>query len=126
MHALQAAGLDEISIPEELLQRRVDLRPFMQRHAFTVNEHVSLSRAYRLFRTMGLRHLFVTAEAQPTVVGCITRKDIIEEHAELVLGEKRGASGSAVSLIPLSSSLELVDAHAPPVSSRPDDVDGSV
>jgi CBS-domain-containing membrane protein len=124
MYARQAAGLDEISIPEELLQRRMDLRPFMQRHAFTVNQHVSLSRAYRLFRTMGLRHLFVTTESQPTVVGCITRKDIIEEHAELVLGDKRG-SDSTVSLNPLTSSLELVDAHAPPVSSRAD-VHGSV
>ena len=39
---------------------------------------MTLSRAYRLFRTMGLRHLFVTTEPHPTVVGAITRKDIIE------------------------------------------------
>ena len=37
----------------------VDLRPFMQRDPFIVQSDASLSRAYRLFRTMGLRHLFV-------------------------------------------------------------------
>ena len=42
----------------------MDLRPFMQRNPFVVQADASLSRAYRLFRTMGLRHLFV-APPQP-------------------------------------------------------------
>ena len=46
---------------EDLL---MDLRPFMQRNPFVVQADASLSRAYRLFRTMGLRHLFV-APPQP-------------------------------------------------------------
>ena len=41
------------------LELLVDLRPFMQRDPFIVPSDASLSRAYRLFRTMGLRHLFV-------------------------------------------------------------------
>lgn len=41
------------------LELLVDLRPFMQRDPFIVQSDASLSRAYRLFRTMGLRHLFV-------------------------------------------------------------------
>ena len=38
----------------------LDLRPFMQRNPFIVQSDASLSRAYRLFRTMGLRHMFVS------------------------------------------------------------------
>lgn len=44
--------------PEELAGR-MDLRPFMQRHPYVVASDASMSRAYRLFRTMGLRHIFV-------------------------------------------------------------------
>ena len=46
------------------LDMLLDLRPFMQRNPFVVQADASLSRAYRLFRTMGLRHLFV-APPQP-------------------------------------------------------------
>lgn len=41
------------------LECMLDLRPFMQRTPFVVQADASLSRTYRLFRTMGLRHLFV-------------------------------------------------------------------
>ena len=41
------------------MEQMLDLRPFMQRNPFVVHADASLSRAYRLFRTMGLRHLFV-------------------------------------------------------------------
>lgn len=51
---------------EDLL---MDLRPFMQRNPFVVQADASLSRAYRLFRTMGLRHLFV-APPQPKAGPC--------------------------------------------------------
>ena len=49
---------------------------------FMVSEGAALTRGYRLFRTMGLRHLLV-APAHPMVVGLVTRKDIIN-------GEGRG------------------------------------
>ena len=48
------------------LDMLVDLRPFMQRNPFIVHADASLSRAYRLFRTMGLRHMFV-CQPQPKV-----------------------------------------------------------
>ena len=48
------------------LDMLVDLRPFMQRNPHVVQADASLSRAYRLFRTMGLRHLFV-GPPQPQV-----------------------------------------------------------
>jgi chloride channel 7 len=51
----------------------VDLRPFMQRTPFIVHANASLSRSYRLFRTMGLHHLFV-GPSKPKVIGLLTRK----------------------------------------------------
>lgn len=47
------------SLTEEELESMMDLRPFMQRNPFVVQADANLSRTYRLFRTMGLRHLFV-------------------------------------------------------------------
>lgn len=69
----------------------VDLRPFMQRSPFVINEQASLSRAYRLFRTMGLRHMFV-GPTYPRVRGIITRKDIITDNGKLALGRKKSDS----------------------------------
>ena len=51
----------------------MDLRPYMQRVPFLVHANASLSRAYRLFRTMGLHTLYV-GQAKPLVMGVITRK----------------------------------------------------
>lgn len=65
----------------------LDLRPFMQRSPYIVNEDASLSRGYRLFRTMGLRHMFVSPP-HPLVSGMVTRKDIITDNAKLALGRK--------------------------------------
>ena len=48
------------------LESMMDLRPFMQRNPFVVQADANLSRTYRLFRTMGLRHLFV-GPPQPQV-----------------------------------------------------------
>eukprot|EP01024_Parvocaulis_polyphysoides_P049504 TRINITY_DN4801_c0_g1_i1.p4 TRINITY_DN4801_c0_g1~~TRINITY_DN4801_c0_g1_i1.p4 ORF type:complete len:219 (+),score=8.36 TRINITY_DN4801_c0_g1_i1:194-850(+) len=64
----------------------VDLRPFMRRYPYLMHENAPMSRAYRLFRTMGLRQIFVTAK--PRVKGIITRKDIVDDNAMLILGEK--------------------------------------
>lgn len=72
---------------DELEKYYLDLRPFIQQHPFCIHENASLSRAYRLFRTLGLRHLFVIPE-QPTIVGLLSRKDLTKENAMLILGEK--------------------------------------
>ena len=57
-------------LSESELESLMDLRPFMQRNPFVVQADANLSRTYRLFRTMGLRHLFV-GPPQPKVGGCI-------------------------------------------------------
>ena len=51
----------------------LDLRPFMQRTPFVLQGNASLARAYRLFRTMGLHHLYV-GPPKPQVIGLLTRK----------------------------------------------------
>ena len=57
----------------------IDLRPFMQRTPFVVHGNASLARAYRLFRTMGLHHLFV-GPPRPCIMGLITRKVTNQEY----------------------------------------------
>ena len=56
----------------------VDLRPYANTAAYTINETASIQRTYRLFRTMGLRHLCVCNHSNQ-VVGIITRKDLLPE-----------------------------------------------
>ena len=51
----------------------LDLRAFMQRTPFVLHGNASLARAYRLFRTMGLHHLYV-GPPKPQVIGLLTRK----------------------------------------------------
>jgi CBS domain-containing protein len=75
------------TLTAEELAARLDIRPFMQRHPFIVHADARLSRAYRLFRTMGLRHMYITP-SKPQVVGVVTRKDLSEENAALTLGER--------------------------------------
>ena len=75
------------TLSAEELAARLDIRPFMQRHPFIVHADARLSRAYRLFRTMGLRHMYITP-SKPQVVGVVTRKDLSEENAALTLGER--------------------------------------
>lgn len=57
----------------------VDLRPYINSGAYVVHHTASVNRAYRLFRTMGLRHLPVT-DLHNRVVGMITRKDMTNEQ----------------------------------------------
>jgi chloride channel 7 len=70
---------------EDIRTMSVDLRSFMQRHPFLVHADARVSRAYRQFRTMGLRHMYVMP-SRPRVVGLLTRKDIIQERTSLTLG----------------------------------------
>lgn len=69
--------IDEVDLSEEDMRNWMDLRNYMETAPFTMNETASLSRCYRLFRTMGLRHLILTNENHE-VTGIITRHDITE------------------------------------------------
>ncbi len=56
---------------------RINLAPYMNRSPFSIHRDFWSIYAYRLFRSMGLRHLPVVDD-DDQVVGMITRKDLIE------------------------------------------------
>ena len=68
---------------DDIRTMSIDLRSFMQRHPSVVHGDARLSRAYRQFRTMGLRHMYAPMPSRPRVVGLLTRKDVIQERASL-------------------------------------------
>lgn len=66
----------------------LDLRPYLDSAPFTMNEHASVQRAYRVFRTLGLRHLIVVNKRNQ-VLGIVTRHDLVSTH---YLGHQSAAS----------------------------------
>lgn len=54
----------------------LDLAQIMQKSPFTIDELCPLPRVWRLFRSMGLRHL-VVLDQEHCVVGIITRADLL-------------------------------------------------
>ncbi|XP_066479108.1 chloride channel protein C-like [Tiliqua scincoides] len=63
----------------------INLEPYINKSAVSVQAHCSLQRTYIIFRSLGLRHLTVV-DLQNQVVGIITRKDLISFHLEEKLG----------------------------------------
>lgn len=74
----------DFSVTEQDMDTKLDLAPFMQQHPYLISEDAPASRAYRLLRDLGLRHVFVTP-SKPEVVGIISRKDLMPENMELAL-----------------------------------------
>ena len=64
----------ELTIADK--EAKMDIRPYMNRSPFSVHYDFHSVFCFRLFRSMGLRHLPVVNDANE-VVGIITRKDII-------------------------------------------------
>ncbi|WAR13210.1 CLCD-like protein, partial [Mya arenaria] len=54
----------------------LDLMPYINQSAMSIQEKFSLKRMYVIFRTLGLRHLVVT-NSRNIVKGIITRKDLM-------------------------------------------------
>eukprot|EP00930_Biecheleria_cincta_P097551 TRINITY_DN89254_c0_g1_i1.p1 TRINITY_DN89254_c0_g1~~TRINITY_DN89254_c0_g1_i1.p1 ORF type:complete len:891 (+),score=120.35 TRINITY_DN89254_c0_g1_i1:146-2674(+) len=63
------------------LDKRVDLRYYINRNGLSVSKHASVHCCYNLFRQLGLRHLPVI-DRDGTVCGVITRKDLILHEQE--------------------------------------------
>jgi len=98
----------------------VDLRPYMDTSPFNISTSASVSKAYRFFRTLGLRHIVVLDDDHKPV-GIITRHDLRKER----LMEKglRSDSLKAFSSLPALPSAvvnlrqrRLVKTVAPPGS----------
>ncbi|OQR95499.1 Chloride Channel (ClC) Family [Thraustotheca clavata] len=62
----------------------MDLTPYMNPTPHTVQDQTPVPRAFRLFRSLGLRHLIVL-NRQNEVKGIISRKDLTEEHMKEAL-----------------------------------------
>jgi hypothetical protein len=60
----------------------------MNTYPYTLDKGASLSRVFRLFRMMGLRHIVVVNKFN-SVVGIITRKDLT--HLEWVVKQEENA-----------------------------------
>ncbi|KAF5288307.1 hypothetical protein FQR65_LT12040 [Abscondita terminalis] len=67
--------IDQVCINELEKTFSVDLRPFMNPSPYTVLHSASLSRTFRLFRALGLRHLPIVNDLNE-VIGMVTRKDL--------------------------------------------------
>uniref|UniRef100_A0A8V0XP60 Chloride channel protein n=1 Tax=Gallus gallus TaxID=9031 RepID=A0A8V0XP60_CHICK len=74
----------------------INLEPYINKSAMSVQAHFSLQRTYIIFRTLGLRHLTVV-DLQNRVVGVITRKDLmplpLEERLRLQLSPQSPDAG---------------------------------
>ena len=73
--------LSTLQLTSADLEKRIDLRPFMDPSPYVVNELMPLRRVYRFFNEIGVRHLTVI-DCREQVVGIITRKDIMPEAIE--------------------------------------------
>ena len=73
-----AAGLSSSPAPSPAsASHMIDLRPHCDRSPYVVHELLPLHRVFRLFTTMGMRHL-VVVDSHSIVVGIITRKDFLK------------------------------------------------
>lgn len=57
----------------------LDMKPYMDHSPYMVNKETTIQRVFRLFRTIGLRHLLVV-DGQLCVIGMVTRKNLAEEY----------------------------------------------
>mmetsp|Transcript_47555 Transcript_47555/g.157617 ORF Transcript_47555/g.157617 Transcript_47555/m.157617 type:complete len:770 (-) Transcript_47555:29-2338(-) len=72
----EAVSADSVRMSADELERRIDLRPYINEAAVVTAQNSSLRRVSALFRSLGLRHLLVV-ESCPTIVGVVTRKDLL-------------------------------------------------
>ncbi len=84
----EKSNMVDLDISEEDRNCVVDIRPYVNTAPYVINKSSSLERAYRLFRTLGLRHLCV-ANIHNQVVGMITRKDLVAEKLVQALNEPK-------------------------------------
>jgi hypothetical protein len=101
---------------------RLNLVPYMNRSPFCVHRDFWSVYAFRLFRSMGLRHLTVVNDVND-VVGMITRKDLIEPSIEArfrALVQTRGANISVLEddFLPPLRSAQAVGSSEPDSTPR--------
>lgn len=95
---------DVYTLSEEDRALWVDLTPYINQTPYLIQEEAPFMRAYRLFRSAGLRHL-VVVNRHNNVRGIVTRRELEEEHCTRCF--KLAKNIDADEVYPLSS--------APPV-----------
>eukprot|EP00048_Salpingoeca_helianthica_P006656 m.101278 g.101278 ORF g.101278 m.101278 type:complete len:794 (-) comp14087_c0_seq2:78-2459(-) len=78
--------IEQIQLTPSDFGMYIDLQPYMNTSPYVCFSSSSLNRVFRLFRTMGLRHLAVI-DHDNTVVGIITRKDLANIRPEMTREE---------------------------------------
>jgi len=69
------------AVPDDDIANRIlDITPYMNSCFQAVPDSCSMANCYDIFRKQGLRHLLVVQEGEGTLVGIITRKDLILVH----------------------------------------------
>jgi len=78
-----ATGLmvDDIQLTTDQENQYINLLPFVNPNPYVVQQGTSLGKVYSLFRSLGIRHLFVIKRVEK-IIGVITRKDLLPEFAE--------------------------------------------
>lgn len=71
----------------------IDLSHYMHLSPYSVNNNALLLRCFRMFRSLGLRHLTVV-NYKHKVVGMITRKDLANAE-QIIRANRRKKRGSA-------------------------------
>lgn len=74
--------LEAVDLSPEDLDSHVDLRPYMNPTPYTVSKNMTYPRVFNEFRSLGLRHIVVVNNTN-SVVGIITRKDLVKFHAHI-------------------------------------------
>lgn len=77
---------------DDLLTRKIDLRPLMELSPRSVLHSMPMPRVHETFVALGLRHLYVT-DVRNNVVGVITRKDLLPEVLEANRASFSGGGG---------------------------------
>ena len=68
-------AIDEMKLSNKELKMHLDLQDIMNAMPTTIHEDTPFQRTYRVFQTLGLRHLIVHDD-EFQIVGMITRKDL--------------------------------------------------
>lgn len=72
----QTLTIESLKIPDDYLSYWIDLRPYLDPAPYIILETASIEKTFKMFRTLGLRHLIVI-DKKCKVSGIITRKDLI-------------------------------------------------
>lgn len=71
--------IDDLTLTSEDREAWLDLRPYMERGPHILYSNTSLQRGYKIFRTLGLRHLFIIDHSNH-IIGIVTRTELLPEH----------------------------------------------